>query len=442
MDQARQNWFAAIVYALSSVALACAFHYIPFEDRFTVGLILQFTPLVVLIPYVRFLLQFATNKQWIIALALHSTAAAAATAYLWNRPDWPPPAELGFGVLIAGLVTVASTCVIATLALVFHHKMAYFTGTVATLLMWPLLLQSLLSNRLVAISGVESLCGVAACFGFAIAAATVFLRPRFAFGLGLLASTLAIPYAIGRELSYPYHGNSWVALNLPGGRFYGPELTYAQLFIFSAVLVVVSAMTSLLRLLPDGWQFRGRPIRSRIWPIFVLSVLVVGVWFAKSASPYRVPTEYGGISAEISIVHLEKRGLHLTERRVSVMRDGRLYTSINVRQPLRYESDGEMFQGSLPSWEKAQQILDFVRSADLKARAGLSREALPQRWKSDTWYVYGERVPLVVFSSAANTAPPKELVDWFNDMNSLPRGWSQHFRTRDVCLGLCYEPRL
>ena len=306
--------------------------------------------------------------------------------------------------------------------------------------MWLCLLQGSLEGRHVGGFGLAHLAGLIALLGFAIAATTLVITPRFAYGTGLLASCLAIPYLIVREMSYSYYGNSWVVFNLPADRLYSPELTYAKLSILSAVLIAISGALSLLRLTPDAWKLRGRSIRSRSWPVFAFSALVVAVWFAHSVTPYRVPTEYGGGSPEIAIVRFEKRGLRSTETRVSVTRDGRLYTSYDIRDPLRYQSQGELFVGSLPSWEKAQHILAFVRSAEFRAQAGLSRSDLPHRWNSDTWYVQGERVPFVIFSSAKNTAPPKELVDWFNEMNSLPKNSSRHFTTRDVCLGFCYEP--
>lgn len=106
----------------------------------------------------------------------------------------------------------------------------------------------------------------------------------------------------------------------------------------------------------------------------------------------RVPRERGGISSEITIVHLERKGLRPTEARVSVTRDGRLCTT-DIRNPLHYESEGEIHISSLPFWDRASEIVAFVRSADFKALAGSSRRELPRCWHSDNWYVCGERVP-------------------------------------------------
>jgi hypothetical protein len=101
-----------------------------------------------------------------------------------------------------------------------------------------------------------------------------------------------------------------------------------------------------------------------------------------------------------------------------------------------------MSEGAVQSWEKVQPILELLRSADFKSQGGSSIRDLPRQWASETWYVYGERIPLKIFSSVNDTAPPKEIVDWFNDMNKLPKKNTWHLNRRDVCFGFCYEPQL
>lgn len=435
-----RKWFSMFVYAVSGITLAFALRYIPYETSSPISLFLQLTPLVFLIAYVRFLLTSATRNQRILAIGLNCIAGLAVAGYLWTRPYWPPPAEPPFGVVITGLVVVASAFVVATLAVLFRHKMAYTAGTVAVPSMWLCLLQVSLSGRYVGAIGVWHLAAVLAVFGFSVAATTLFLRPVLAYLVALVASLLTVPYVVHREMSYPYYGNSWVTLNLPADRFSDPELMYAKLSIFSVVMVVIAAVLSLLRLCPDGWSFRGRSVRSRTWPAFLVSLVIAGVWFAKSVTPYRVPAEHGGISPEISVVHFEKRGPSSTETKVSVTRDGRLYVTRDVRKPLRYESDGQMFVGAVPSWEKVQPILDLLRSGRFTAQERSSARDLPHRWNSDSWYVSGERIPFLVFGTTTNTVPPKELVDWFAEMKGLPKNESRPFSTRDVCLGFCYEP--
>ncbi len=440
VGEARSRWLTAGVYALSSVALACALYYIPYEDRYPVALLVLFSPLVFLVPYVRFLLQAATTKQKITAVALNVVCGGGVAAYVGTRPLWPPPPEPPFEIQVALLVIVSAAFVLAAIALFSHHRAAYSAATTATLLVWPCLLLHSLAVRHLGLYGLASLVSVPAILGFAIAADTVFLRPIFGYRAGLTAAIFAWPYIVLREMSYPYGGNSWTMFNLPGDPHGTPELMYAKISVFLGVFVIVSTITSLLRLCPASWILKGAPIRSRTWLAFALSFVVVVAWFAHSVTPYRVPTETGGLSPEVRVVHLVKRGLHLSETRISVMRDGRFYISCDIREPMRYQSDGELFRGSVPR-EKSQQILDFVRVPEFKV-SGSSLRNLPRRWNSDAWYVDGERVPFVVFSTATNIAPPKELVDWFNEMMGLPKEKDGHFTTRDVCLGLCYEPRL
>lgn len=438
--EARSRSTAAVVYALSSVALACALYYVPYEDRHPVALLVLFSPLVFLVPYVRFLLKSATTKQKVAAAVLNAICGAVVATYVGTRPSWPPPPELPFEIGVALLVIVSAVFVLAAIALFSRYRAAYIAATTATLLMWPCLLLDSLAGRNLGLYGLASLACVPALLGFTIAADTVFLRPIFGYRAGLAAAIFAWPYSVLREMSYPYGGNSWTMFNLPGDPHGAPELIYAKISIFLGVFVIVSTITSLLRLCPASWTLKGVPIRSRTWLAFTLSFVVVVAWFAHSVTPYRVPTETGGLSPEIRVVHLVKKGLHLSETRISVMRDGRFYISCDIREPMQYQSDGELFRGFVPR-ERSQQILDFVRVPEFKV-SGSSLRDLPRRWNSDAWYVDGERVPFVVFSAATNTAPPKELVDWFNEMKGLPKEKDGNFTTRDVCLGFCYEPRL
>lgn len=437
--ETRQKWISFSIYALSGLTLASALLYVPYEDRSFVSMGLLFLALAFVIPYSRFLLQSATRRQQIVAVGPNCVAALALAVYLWITPFWPPPPEPSFSIFVAGIVVVASTFVVATVAVLLRHKLAYAIGLPTTALLWLTLLQVFLSENTVGRFGAGRLGAVLACFGFAISATSIFLKPKFAYFVGLLACVLSLLNIIDREVSYPYHGNSWLVLNLPTERLYDPELIFARLSILTVAMVVISGIMSVLRLCPAKWQLRGQPIRSRTWPVFPLSLFVVGVWFAESVTPYYLPTELGGISPEVTIVHFEKRGSGSVETRVSVTRDGKLNVSRDVRKPLRYESDGEMFQGVIPSWEKVQPILEFLRSTEFKTQGGVSRD-LPHHWTSDTWYVYGSRIPLRVFSSANHSKPPMEVIAFFNDMDNLRRNEGHHFSTRDVCLGFCYEP--
>jgi hypothetical protein len=287
--------------------------------------------------------------------------------------------------------------------------------------------------------GVARFAGIVSILAFAMAAAATAVKPVFGYWLGLLSSSLAWPYLVLRENSYPYRGNSWIIFNLPPDPREFGLLSSAALQILACVLATVATLVSLIRLFPSSWMVRGIPIRSRIWPVLVLTFASIATWFAFSVTPYRVPTEHGGVSAEIYVVHFEKNGLHSRETTVAVMRDGKLYVCSDVRKPLRYTSNGECSWGTI-QFERWQPILDFVRSSKFQA-LGISLKEVKPGWSSDTWYVRGERIRGVAFSTRNSTAPPDEIVGWYNQMKAVPMSSPSHFSQGDICLGLCYEPQ-
>jgi hypothetical protein len=395
--------------------------------------------LVFLIPYASLLAQATTKRQKIATAALNVICAIAVAGYVGTRPFWPPPAETPFAVVVALLVIMPAAFILAAIALFSRHERAYIAGTIAAVLIWPCLLQDSLASRQLGSYGLAHLAGVVAVLGLGMAAAGVLVRPVFGYWAGLLASILAWPYLILREMSYPYRGNSWSMFNCSFDSHFFQELRFAELQILSIALVTVSTVISLFRLCPNSWAVKGITIRARTWPVLTISFLLIAAWFVFSVIPYRVPTEHGGWPSEITIVHFERRGLHLRETRVSVMRDGRFYISRDAREPLRYRSDGVWFSGFV-ALDKWQPVVELVRSSELKIGGGSPRD-VPRRWNSDTWYVYGERMHTLAYSTATRTAPPSALVDWFNDMNRMATGQASHFSTRDICLGLCYEPQ-
>jgi hypothetical protein len=439
-SEPKPGFFIPALYALSGFVLACARYYLPYEQRSPVAQLILFSPLLFLVPFARLLLLAATKRQKLWAVLLNGVFCISVAGYVANRPFWPPT-EIPFETVVILAVTVPAAFMVAVIAIFIRHKSAYSAGLVASLLIWPCLLLNSLTQRSVGPYGLASLGAIVAVLGFVIAAFVLFVTPNIGYGLGLVSAALAWPYLVIREMSYPYYGNSWTMFNVPVDPTHGtPELTYAKLTILSVAIVVASTFSSLLRLWPPSWEARAGSIRSRHWPIFAGSFVVMAAWFVHSVTPYRVPTEHHGVSAEISVVHFERRGLHLRETRVAVFRDGKLFVCSDIREPLRYRSNGECSSGAVPL-DRWGPIVDLVRSSKFQT-LGSSRRQIPRGWDSDTWYVHGHNAHLVAFNSAENVTPPKEIVDWFNEMSKIPRGDDWHFSTRDICLGLCYQPQL
>jgi hypothetical protein len=61
-------------------------------------------------------------------------------------------------------------------------------------------------------------------------------------------------------------------------------------------------------------------------------------------------------------------------------------------------------------------------------------------WNADGWYVVLKDSRLLAFTSEQGTSPPKEVTDWFRQIESMPLRDEEQFALRDVCLGFCYDP--
>ena len=431
---------SAGIYTLSAASLACAFFfYTPYGENNLFGLAASLLPLIFLIPYVIFLARSATTSQRAIAATANCICAIALTRYIYTQPFWPPPPIPSFAFIVGGIVVTLSAFALATIALFSGNRNAYALGTVATILIWPCLFAEFSASRSFGAFGVARFAGVLAILGFGVAAALTLAKPALGYWIGLLSAGLAWPYLAFRELSYIYNGNSWLVFNLPFGPRESPVLHMAELQILACALATLSTFISLMRLCPSRWVVRRRTIQSRTWPALVLCLLLIVVWFAHSVMPYRVPTEHGGIYPEIGVVHFEKTGLRSSETTVAVMRDGRFYRCSNVREPLRYKSEGECSSGHT-SLQKWQSVADLARSTNFQT-LGTPVKYVSLRWNTDTWYVYGYNFRSVAFSTANKTTPPKEIVDWFNQMETIQSGDPYRFSSQDICFGFCYEPQ-
>ena len=47
---------------------------------------------------------------------------------------------------------------------------------------------------------------------------------------------------------------------------------------------------------------------------------------------------------------------------------------------------------------------------------------------------------LKAYTAENGLVPPSQIVDLFNDLEKLPRSDHGESESRDVCLGLCYDP--
>jgi hypothetical protein len=428
---------AAVVYAMAAFALPCLLAYWPYESESRLIPLLGLVPLIFLIPYSRFLLGSATRAQRMWALFLNAVAAMAAYAYLLSWPIWPPP-ESPFWLILVVAVALPATFLIAATALAVRHRHAFAAGTIAVLLIWPCLAVPALE-----LPWLRSLAYRAAWSGvvlspliLGVACFLVFSRPRVGYLMGLLGTLVAWPVSILREMYYPDRANSWLMFNLPD--YPGPSgtIAYAERSILCITVLIICTVTSCLRSLPSSWTVRRVPIRDRSWPIAAISLLCVAGWFFHAVAPYRVPEVEHHRTPGVTVAHLEKRGLHFCETKVTMLHDSEFYLAHDERRPLHYRSTGVVYRGvaQREDWDRAVALTNPSR---LTSASHITRI---NKWDADVWLVVGERGVAVMFDSAKNPPPP-ELIQWQEDIEKLPKRESWHGSgNKDICFGFCYDP--
>lgn len=113
-------------------------------------------------------------------------------------------------------------------------------------------------------------------------------RPTVGHWIAFVTSTLILTWLCRQpEFGSPIE-NAWIALNIPDNLHEGYYISDAKLTILAIWFIVVVIGIATLRLVPVNWTIRGLPIRNRTWPPVLLGFIVLGVWFSKSVSPYRI----------------------------------------------------------------------------------------------------------------------------------------------------------
>jgi hypothetical protein len=273
------------------------------------------------------------------------------------------------------------------------------------------------------------------------ASVRVFLTPKLGYIMGLTAALLAWPFFLRNELRDYRLFNSWVALNFSDRLASG--LPGAKLTILAVVLLLLATWSCLVRLAPARWCIGRAPLRDRTWPAFVISLLVVAVWYLTAVTLYR-PIYPGGIHPCLSVVHVEKHGLQFRETTVAVMRDWRFYVVHADRRLLQYSFEDLGSVGYVPeeAFRSLQAFIDLpeFRSSPEDPRSRSSRYPPLRVWNSDRWFVYFEGVPGRGLFNVDRSAVPKDLLDWFYRAQSLPAAHTWRRTENDVCLGFCYDP--
>jgi hypothetical protein len=279
---------------------------------------------------------------------------------------------------------------------------------------------------------------------FLCACVLVFVRHRLGYGLGIVAGLTALPWFIQIEFS-PGTWGSWETLIyehplpfMPGEELY---LTFTKLKILSVFLVAAAVGCSVLRLLPARWSARQLPLRRRTWPAFAAAFLLLTVWIGYSVTPYHRAGYDHPTPMELRILHVEKRGLRFHEVTVVTSRDGRAWVWRNDRRLFQFRFESRMAQTSLyetlpTAHERAWVLSQEPGLWNLQTASPASLRS----WNAEGWYVVLRDSRILTFTSELGTAPPKELTDWFHQVERLPLRYGRPYGVRDLCFGFCYDP--
>lgn len=242
-------------------------------------------------------------------------------------------------------------------------------------------------------------------------------------------------------------GNVWLTFNSPDrDRLVSPPWL-AALTIFSVALIWLAAATGALRLVPSHWHLRKSPICDRTWPAFLVSFVLVAIWFCQSVMPYRIP---GAVDVDSSswpvlqILHVEKRGLQFHENCARVHGGYKGYPlavsfTSNDRRLFQYSFQKGYGSGG----ELREPVREHIRAIIQRSESPKpsSDKVKPLRaWNADGWYITGKGIGLGAYTTENGQAPSKEVVELFRELQSIPHTREGQSLQRDVCLGFCYDP--
>ena len=279
---------------------------------------------------------------------------------------------------------------------------------------------------------------IASALAFVVASEGVFLRPRFSYWLGMVSGFVGLYWFSRIEFRYFPALNSWIVFNLPDGnpQFFS-DIFLAKLKILLAVTVLISTVLCMTRLLPARWVVRKISVRERSWPALAVCFLVINSWYCLSASPYRIPLIVDGVLSELTVLHVEKKGIQFYETAMSASKDGRVYIQRNDRRLFQYRFVVRDGVGMLPEAITAR-VRMLAQSPQLRELCTAPAVAL-RNTNAEGWYVRtGYKV--LAFTSEYGTKPPREVVDLFHDLESVAPAEKQLRTVNDICMGFCYDP--
>jgi hypothetical protein len=139
-----------------------------------------------------------------------------------------------------------------------------------------------------------------------------------------------------------------------------------------------------------------------------------------------------GAAAEITVLHVQKSGLHIRQTGMYVFRDQKFYSIVTEHRLFHFRVKEHDAHGRFP----------YVRGAGLTrppaawATHYATGRSLLWSWNEERWYVRLEYSRLYMFT---NPLPP-ELAEFLDQVQRLPVEAGSSLTQRDICLGLRYDP--
>lgn len=279
-------------------------------------------------------------------------------------------------------------------------------------------------------------------FLFAAAAALVTRRPAFSSLLVVLASSIPLRWTYSSETRIWVMGNSWVFFNSPDRELSWQPFWPIVLRILAVAMQAFSLTVAVFRLLPDRWRLRNSQLCSWTWPAFITSFAVLAFWFVEATTPYRIPgaMDYLDYPA-FQILHIEKHGLHIQEKCVSLY-DRRDRQTLSV-----FADDRHLFQYRFrtmsifgaPAEDLGERVKPWTEFAG--TRNSETNPIRPLRsWNAEGWYVTGGKFGFVSYTTENGRTPPPEIVALFHRFEAAAPPLQPGSQLKDVCLGFCFDP--
>src|SRR4030088_1052427 len=135
--------------------------------------------------------------------------------------------------------------------------------------------------------------------------------------------------------------------------------------------------------------------------------------------------------AELTLLHVEKRGVHFSETAFFVRRDRRLHVERNNRRLFQYRFVMTYGVGTLTeaTVNRALTIERSVAQNDLRTRPAV---ALREK-NAEGWYIRTSH-GVLSYSTEYRTEPPTEIVDLFHNLESFAPAEAKRSTVSDICL--------